>query len=182
MAEPVTHAGTEVPGEAHAPPTAFGLSPTGWVALALIVVYAILIWKKVPAAIAKSLDAKIAAIREQLEEAAALRREAEALKAEYQAKASAAEAEAAAVIERAHGDAEAIVAKANADAEALVERRARMAEDKIAAEERAAIAGLRSTAAIAASQAAAKLIAERNDAASDSKLIDSAIAGLGKAG
>ena len=91
--------------EAHAPPTAWGLGPTGWVALALIVVYAILIWKKVPAAIAKSLDAKIAAIREQLDEAAALRQEAEALKAEYQAKAGAAEAEAAAMIERAHGEA-----------------------------------------------------------------------------
>ena len=45
---------------------------------------------------------------------------------------------------------EAIIAKANADAEALVERRAKMAEDKIAAEERAAIAGLRATAANAA--------------------------------
>ena len=42
-----------------------------------------------------------------------------------------------------------------------------MAEDKIAAEERAAIDELRATAAKAASQAAAKLIAERNDAASD---------------
>src|SRR5687768_7360329 len=163
MAEPVTHAGTEVPHEAPAGSSFYGMTPTTFVALALIVVYAILIWKKVPAAIGKALDAKIAAIREQLDEAAALRKEAEALKAEYQAKADAAEAEAAEMIKRAHGEAEAIVAKANADAEALVERRAKMAEDKIAAEERAAIAGLRATAANAASQAAARLIAERID-------------------
>jgi F-type H+-transporting ATPase subunit b len=185
MAEPhvATHAGTEVPHEAAAEPVALGfITPTFAVAFAMVVVIAILIWKKVPAAIGKALDAKIAAIREQLDEAKALREEAEALKAEYQAKADAAEAEAAEMIKRAHGEAEAIVAKANADAEALVERRAKMAEDKIAAEERAAIAGLRSTAANAASQAAAKLIAERNDAASDAKLVDSAIAGLGKAG
>ena len=68
------------------------------------------------------------------------------------------------MIERAHGEAEAIVAKAKTDAEALVERRGRMAEDKIAAEERAAIDELRATAAEAATRAAAKLIAERNDA------------------
>lgn len=182
MAEPVTHAGTQVPHEAAPEPTAWGLTPTAWVALAMIAVFAILLWKKVPAAIGKALDAKIAAIREQLDEAAALRQEAEALKAEYQAKADAAEAEAAAMIERAHGEAQAIVAKANADADALIERRAKMAEDKIAAEERAAIAGLRATAANAATQAATRLIAERNDAASDAKLVDSAIAGLGKAG
>ena len=93
MAEPVhTIAGTEVPGEAHARSRPrSGLSPTGWVALAMIVVFAILIWKKVPAAIAKALDGKIAAIREQLAEAEALREEAEALKAEYQAKAKAAD-------------------------------------------------------------------------------------------
>ena len=41
-----------------------------------------------------------------------------------------------------------------------------MAEAKIAAEERAAIDELRSTAAKAATAAAAKLIAERNDAKS----------------
>jgi len=50
-----------------------------------------------------------------------------------------------------------------------------MAEDRIAAEERAAVDQLRSAAAEAASRAAAKLIAERHDAATDSKLIDQAI-------
>jgi hypothetical protein len=42
--------------------------------------------EKVPGAIGKALDAKIALIRDQLAEAETLRKEAEALKAEYEAK------------------------------------------------------------------------------------------------
>lgn len=180
MAEPAhTTAGTEVPGEHHEA-TALGLNAGGWVALAMLVVFAILIWKKVPAAITRSLDEKIAAIRSQLDEAKALRAEAEALRQEYEKKAKSADKEAKAMIERAHHEAEAIVAKADADAEALIERRARMAEDKIAAEERAAINALRASAASAAARAAETLIAERHDAAADAKLVDQAIAGLGK--
>ena len=79
------------------------------------------------------------------------------------------------MIERAKHEAEEIVAKAKADAEALIERRTRMAEDKIAAEERAAIEQLRAAAAEAATKAAARLIAERHDAATDGKLVDQAI-------
>lgn len=182
MVETETHTGTEVPQEVHAAPTFYGITPTMFVALALIMVYALLIRKKVPAAIAKALDAKIAAIREELDEAAALRKEAEALKAEYHAKGLTAEAEAAAMIERAHAEADTIFENAKTDAEALVERRTRMAEDKIAAEERAAIAQLRASATNAAILAAANLIAEHNDAANDARLVDSAIAQLGEGG
>ena len=71
--EATTVAHTEAPGGAeHQEATAWGLNPGGWVALAMLVVFAIAIWKKVPAAIGKALDKKIAAIRDQLEEAAAL--------------------------------------------------------------------------------------------------------------
>ena len=161
-------------------PTAWGFTPTGWVALAMVAVILLMIWKKVPAAIGKALDGKIALIREQLEEAKTLRAEAEALKAEYQAKADAAGAEAIAMVERAKSEAKTIVAQAKTDAEALVERRGKMAEAKIAAEERAAIDELRATAAKAATAAAAKLIGERNDATTGKKLVDDAIAGLGR--
>ena len=176
-----TTAHTEVPGHAEAEPTALWLTPPGWVALAMLFVFALMIWKKVPAAIGKSLDAKIALIRDQLAEAEALRKDAEMLKAEYEAKAEAAGAEAETLIERARGEAKAIIAKAGRDAEALVERRGAMAEAKIAAEERAAIDEVRAVAVQAATTAAARLIAERNDAAADKALVDQAIAGLGKA-
>ena len=175
-----THAGAEVPGTEHgtSDPTALGFDASMLVALAMVVVLIILVWKKVPAAIGKSLDGKIAAIRAQLDEAKALRAEAEALKAEYEAKAKAADADAAAMVERAHAEAQGIIAKAGTDAEALIARRQAMAEAKIAAEERSAIDALRATTARAATAAATKLIADRNDAANDSKLVDQAIAGL----
>lgn len=178
MAEAVnTTAGTEVPAGEHEA-TAWGLNAGGWVALAMLVVFAILIWKKVPAAIAKALDGRIALIREQLAEAEALRKEAEALKAEYQAKASSADAEAAAMIDRAQLEAREIVAKAKTDAEALIERRGRMAEDKIAAEERDAIKQLRAAAVDSVTRAATRLIAERDDPATDEKLVNQTIAEL----
>ena len=58
-------------------PTFLGLDAGGWVALAMIAVFAIFIWKKVPGAIAGALDGKIALIRDQLAEAESLRKEAQ---------------------------------------------------------------------------------------------------------
>jgi F-type H+-transporting ATPase subunit b len=159
-------------------PKALGFDATMLVGLAMAVLLAIFLAKKVPAAIGKALDAKIAGIRAQLDEAAALRAEAEQLKAEYEARAASAETDAAAMVERARAEAEAIRAKAETDAAALVERRTRMAEDKIAAEERAALQQLRATAADAAAKAAARIIADRHDASSDKALVDQAIAGI----
>ena len=163
---------------AHAEPSALGMDPTQWVALSMIAILALFIWKKVPAAVGRALDKKIDGIRAQLAEAESLRKDAEALKAEYEAKARAAEGEAAAMVERAQAEAKQIVAKAKTDAKALVARRSKMAEDKIAAEERAAIADIRSTTARAAAAAAGRLVAEKHDAKSDKALIDQAIAGL----
>src|SRR5438067_3804913 len=155
--------------------TFLGLDPGGWVAVAMLAVFAILSWKKVPGAIGKALDAKIALIRDQLAEAESLRKEAEALKAEYEAKSASADKDREALLERARHEAEEIVAKAKTDAETLIERRTRMAEDKIAAEERSAVEQLRAAAADAAAKAAARLIAERHDAGTDAKLVDQAI-------
>jgi len=165
---------------AHVEPTAWGFDAGGWVALAMVAVFAILIWKRVPALIGAALDKKIAGIREQLDEAAQLRAEAEALKGEYEAKAAAAGAEAATMIERARAEADGIVAKAEADAAALVERRTRMAEDKIAAAERAALDEVRTKAASAAAAAAEALIRDKLDAAADKPMVDATIAGLGR--
>ncbi|HEX8262073.1 MAG TPA: F0F1 ATP synthase subunit B [Allosphingosinicella sp.] len=167
--------------EHHPLPTALGLDAPQWIALAMVVVFAILIWKRVPALIGKALDSKIAAIRAQLDEAAQLRAEAEAIKAEYEARAAQADAEAATVLERARAEAEGIVRQAESDAAALVERRSRMAEDKIAAAERAAVEEVRAKAARAAAAAAESLIREKLDAGADKALVDRTIAGLGRA-
>ena len=184
MADPAhTTATTEVAGHApaeHAEPTALGLEPTGWVALAMLAVFAVFLWARVPRAVAKALDQRIEGIRKRLEEASSLRADAEALKKEYQKKAKAADKEAKAMIERAGHEAEAIVAKANSDAEAMIERRTRMAEEKIAAEERAAVEQLRATAAEAARSAAARLISEQLDEKTDERLVNEAIGGIGR--
>jgi len=176
MSELQTHASTEAPAGHEAEPSALGfLTPSVAIALAMIVVIAILAWKKVPQAIGKALDGKIALIRDQLAEAESLRKEAEALKAEYEAKSASVDKDRAALLERAKHEADEIVAKAKADADTLIGRRTRMAEDKIAAEERAAVEQIRATAADAAAGAAARLIAERHDAGTDAKLVDQAI-------
>jgi F-type H+-transporting ATPase subunit b len=159
---------------------AWGLNPGGWVALAMLVVFALLVWKKVHIAIGQALDSKIALIRDQLAEAEALRKEAEALKAEYEAKSASADKDRQALLDRTRHEADEIVAKAKRDAEALIERRTRMAESKIAAEERSAVEQLRAAAADAATRAAAKIIGERHDAATDAKIVDRAIEEIGR--
>ena len=163
-----------------AEPTFLGLNPGGWVSLAILIVFVILIWKKVPGAVGRALDSKIALIRDQLAEAESLRKEAEALKAEYEAKAASVDKDREALLERAKQEAKEIVAKAKKDSEALIERRTRMAEDKIAAEERSAVEQLRAAAADAAAKAAGKIIADRHDAATDAKLVDQAIKEIGR--
>lgn len=167
-------------GEVAEPAIAGVLDATVIVSLSMLVVIAIMLWKKVPAAIGRALDKKIAGIREQLDEAARLRAEAEALRAEYEAKAAAAGAEAEATLARARAEAADIVDQARVDAGVLIERRTRMAEDKIAAAERGAVAEVRAKAASAATAAATQLIAERHDAGADRAMVDRAIAGLGR--
>jgi F-type H+-transporting ATPase subunit b len=167
------HAGAE-----HAVPSALGLDATMWVALAMLIVIALAVWKKVPALIGGILDKQIAAIREQLDAATKLRQEAEGIKAEYEAKAKEAAKDAAAMKLAAEAEAKDIVAKAKSDATALIARRTAMAEQKIAAAEIAAVADVRAKAAATATAAAVMLIADKHDGKADKGLIDRAIATL----
>jgi F-type H+-transporting ATPase subunit b len=173
----VTMQGEEIP---HSDPTALFLDPAGWVSLAMAVFIAILLWKGVPRLIGRLLDGQIAAIRDRLDEAKQLRAEAEALRQEYAARLASVEHDAAAMVAHAEEEAIAIRAKAETDAAELVERRRRMAEDKIAAAERQAIADVRVKAADAAAKAAAAIIAEKHGAEADRALVDRTIAGLGR--
>ena len=179
-AAPAAHASTEAHGgaEEHVTPSALGFDATMLVALAMLAVIALAIWKKVPAMIAGALDGQIAGIKQQLDQATALRAEAENIKAEYEAKAKQAARDADAMKASAEAEAKQIVACAKSDATALIERRAKAAEEKIAAAERAAIADVRNKAANAAAAAAAQLIAAHHDAKADAALIDQSIASL----
>jgi F-type H+-transporting ATPase subunit b len=166
--------------ELHHEPSALGLTAPAWVAVAMLVVIGIMIWQKVPALIAKALDGKIASIRQQLDEAAALRAEAETLLAEAKKRDASSAADAKSIVEHAEAEAKALLAKAKTDSAELVQRRGKMAEDKIAAAERTAVAEVRARAADVAARAAAAIIAETHGAAADKPLVDKTIAGLGR--
>lgn len=164
----------------HTDPKAVGMDATAWVSLAMAVFILILVVKKVPTLIGSFLDGRIAQIRTQLDEANKLRAEAEALKGEYEAKLAKAGAEAEAIRQAAEQEARTLVSDAETSAAELVVRRQKMAEDKIGAAERSAIADIRARAVRAAAMAAATLVAQDHDAAADKQLVDSAIRGLGQ--
>ncbi|MEK6541716.1 MAG: F0F1 ATP synthase subunit B [Pseudomonadota bacterium] len=169
-----------VAAEQHATPVALGLDPTGWVALSMIAVFALMIWKKVPAIIGAALDKQIAGIKSQLDTAATLRAEAEALKVEYQTKLAALDGETAAMRARAEAEATALVAKAKNDVKTLIARRQKTAEERIAAAERTAIADVRDSVVRAAADAARNLIAEQHTATADAVLVERALADIAK--
>ncbi|MDF2494995.1 hypothetical protein [Sphingomonas sp.] len=165
----------------HVDPSLFGFANgTVIVSLAMLVLIIIMLVKKVPAMLMGGLDRQIAGIRQQLEEAKTLRAEAEALRDEYARKIADAEKSAADMAAQASHEAEAIVAQARVDADELVGRRAKMAQDKIAAAERSAINEVRARAATAAAEAAATLIADRHGPDADRTLINRTIAGIGR--
>lgn len=177
LPQPGTEAAT---GAAYAESSVLGIDATMWVALAMLALILVLVWKKVPGAIAGGLDKQIAAIRTRLDEAKQLRAEAEALRDEYARKLATAEEQAAAMVAHADEEAKALLVKAKTDAEDLIRRRTKMAEDKIAAAERAALDEVRARAADAATRAAAAIIAQKHDAGADKALVDQTIAGLSR--
>jgi F-type H+-transporting ATPase subunit b len=165
-------------GESHSELAFMGIGPGAFVSAAMAVFIIILLVKKVPALIGKGLDGRIAAIKAQLEEASKLRAEAETLKAEYEKKLAAAAGEAEALRARAEEDAATLIEDAKVNAAALVKRRQKMAEEKIGAAERAALADVRAKAVSAATAAATALIAQNHDAAADQALVDGTIKAL----
>jgi F-type H+-transporting ATPase subunit b len=171
-------ASTAAHGAAHLEPTLFGLEAYQIVSIAMLVLIAVMVWKKVPAMVTGGLDAKIAEIRKALDEARALRTEAEALRAEYAARIASAEKDAEAILAGARSEAEAILARAEAESEAMVARRTAMAESKIAAAERAALAEVKARAVAAATASSKTLIGKLHDEAADRKLADDFIGSL----
>jgi F-type H+-transporting ATPase subunit b len=145
--------------------------PEFWVSIGTLVFVGILLWKKVPALVAHSLDARAAAISKELEDARHLRAEAEALLAEYKKKGAAADQEAGAILAEAKAEAERFAAESRSDIKAQIERRGRQAEQKIAQAEAQALAELRALATDAAIAAAEKLILARLDDKQSANLV-----------
>jgi F-type H+-transporting ATPase subunit b len=146
-----------------------------WEGLGLLIVVLLILYQRVPAMLAKMLDARADAIQAELNQAKQLREEAEAVLVRYTERASHAEAEAKAIVGQAQAEAERFAQESEAQLKALVERRARMAQDRIARAEASALAEIRAMAADAAATAAGQIIAARLDDAKASALVDAGI-------
>ncbi|HYD88989.1 MAG TPA: ATP F0F1 synthase subunit B [Vitreimonas sp.] len=134
--------------------------------LALLLFIGLLIYLKVPQAIAGMLDQRSQAIAKELHEARRLREEAEKLHAEYEAKRAAAESEAKAIVDAAKEQAAMVAEETRQTMMAAMARREKQAEDRIASVESKAADEVRAAAAEAAIQAAERMIRERmNDQA-----------------
>ncbi len=155
----------------------FFAEPRSWVAIAFVIFFALFgskLWK----ALSGMLDKHAATIRTELEEASRLRTEAEAMLKDAQARRETALTEARALLASAHAEAIRVAEQAGLDAQAAGQRREKMAMDRIAAAEKAAISDVRLAAADIAARAAQEVIAATLNAEGDAPLIDRAIAGL----
>lgn len=134
-----------------------------WAFIALLIFLGIIVYMKVPAAIAKSLDQRAAQISAELEQAKSLREEAQQLLAEYQRKRQEAESEAASILSSAEKEATQLREEARIKSEDYVARRTAVAEQKIKQAEADAINEVRASAVDLAIAAAEKLIATKVD-------------------
>lgn len=174
-----TNATTEVHGGREEPSPYSPASPEFWVyaGLTIFILLAIFV-AKAPKKIADALDARIAETRRTLDEARSIRAEAESLLAKAQAQAHASAGDAAAIIAHAEAEAKTLLSDAKTHAIDITTRGAKMAEDKIAASQRMAVAEIREHAATAAARVASQVIARMHDAKADTDLIDTAISRL----
>jgi F-type H+-transporting ATPase subunit b len=146
-----------------------------WVAIAFVVFLLILLYYRVPALIAKSLDDRSEAIRRELDEARRLREEAQNLLADYQKKHRNVGQEADTILELARGEAEAFAQEMRASLKDMLERRTRQAEDKIARAEAQAVDEVRAAAIELAVAAAEKILREKASGSGGVSLIDQSI-------
>ena len=147
---------------------------TFWAFTALVIFLGIAVYMKVPATIAKSLDARADKIKADLDEARRLRDEAKALLTEYQNKRKEAEKEAADIVASAKREADILRADAQAKSEDYVRRRTIVAEQKIAQAESDAVNAVRSSAVDLAIAASSKLL-EGRDAKANADLFKQAL-------
>jgi len=148
-------------------------------AAGLIIVIGLILWQRVPAMIAKMLDARASAIQNELTQAKQLREEAEAVLVRTTQRATSAQAEAETILSQAREEAERFQKESEIQLKALVERRARQAQDRIARAEAQAMAEIRAMAADAAIAASSSIIAARLDAQQSGAMIETSIKDLG---
>lgn len=149
-----------------------------WIAIGMVVFFAILIRAKVPGAAMKALDDRAAKIQAELNEALRLREEAQALLVSIKHEREAAERLGAEIIANAEADAKRMRAEAQVRLEEQIQRRRAMAERRIANAEVQAALDVKAAAAEAAADLAERLLADRLQGMTSDPLVDRAVANL----
>ena len=152
-------------------------APRFWVALA-IVLFAVVLGRKIWGAATTVLDKRGETIRAELDEAAQLRSEAEAMLLEASKRRDAALKEAAELLATARHEAERLGQEARAEAALSAQRREKMALDRIAAAEKAAVTEVRLQAIAIASQADEAMMRDGLPQDAATGLVSRAIDGL----
>lgn len=148
---------------------------TVWVAVGLVIFFAILAWFGVPKAILAGLDSRGQKIAAELAEAKRLREEAAKLLASYEAKRKEAEAEAKQIVSAAKADAERLTKENEARLADFVTRRTAAAEAKIAQAEVQAANEVRAAAAEVAASAAEQVLRGAMKGAEGDKLLTASL-------
>ena len=149
-----------------------------WVAVAFFLFVGVLLYYGVPALIGKALDDRAEEIKKNIDDARKMREEAQSLLAEYQRKSAEAQSEAQKIVAQARHEGELLRAEAERKATEAVARRVKLAEEKIARAETAAIGEVRSAAVDAAIAASENILAAKAEGDIGQRLIADGIRDL----
>jgi len=149
--------------------------PTFWVATAFVAFIGLLVYLKVPGKVGAALDKRADKIKADLDEAEALRNEAQDLLATYQKKQRDAVKEAEDIAAQAKTEAGRILEQGRKHLEETVARREKLAMDRIAQAEAAALDEVKARTVEIAIDATRALLSEKMAAKKADQLVDDAI-------
>ena len=153
-------------------------NPLFWVAVAFLLFIGLIVWLKVPAMIAKSLDQRSARIENELDEARNLKEDAKAVLAQIQRKHHEAKAEAEAMIEQSKEEAKLFAKDAEKELKTYFDRQERTLGEKISQAEADAVKEVQMAAVGVAIRAAHQILREELTGEAKHKLTDKAIGEL----
>lgn len=148
------------PAASYFSPEVFLQDPAFWAFVGLLGFIAIVLWRRAPAMVTKSLDDRAAAISADLANAERLRVEAEQKLAQAEKQAQQAAAEAEAIVAAARKEAAQLAVDAQTALADRIARREKLAEERIARAEADAMRDVRMAAIDTASRAAALVLTE----------------------
>ena len=154
--------------------------PTFWVAIAFLLFIALLVFFKLPSAIADALDSRAVKIKNDLDEAENLFKKAQDLLATYQKKQRDAADDAMAIKLSAEKEAERLTVEGEERLIALLQRREDLIIERIAQAEAKALSDLKARTADIAMDATQEILATMVSPSKSDKMLNEAISSLSK--